>query len=47
MKVFITGATGFIGFAAAQAFARAGYEVQGLCRSPEKARLWPGRRSGP
>ena len=39
MKVFITGATGFIGFAAAQAFARAGYEVHGLCRSPEKARL--------
>jgi nucleoside-diphosphate-sugar epimerase len=39
VRVFITGATGFIGFAAAQAFARAGYEVFGLCRSPEKARL--------
>lgn len=39
MRVFITGATGFIGFAAAQAFARAGYEVHGLCRSAEKARL--------
>jgi nucleoside-diphosphate-sugar epimerase len=39
MKVFITGATGFIGLAAAQAFARAGYEVHGLCRSVEKARL--------
>jgi len=38
VKVFITGATGFIGFATAQAFARAGYEVLGLCRSAEKAR---------
>lgn len=38
MKVFITGATGSIGFAAAQGFARAGYEVLGLCRSAEKAR---------
>jgi nucleoside-diphosphate-sugar epimerase len=39
MKVFITGATGFIGLAVAQAFARAGYEVYGLCRSEAKARL--------
>ncbi len=39
MKVFITGATGFIGLAVGQAFARAGYEVRGLCRSEAKARL--------
>jgi nucleoside-diphosphate-sugar epimerase len=39
MKVFITGATGFIGLAVGQAFARAGYEVYGLCRSEAKARL--------
>jgi nucleoside-diphosphate-sugar epimerase len=39
MKVFITGATGYIGLAVGQAFARAGYEVYGLCRSEAKARL--------
>ncbi len=39
MKVFITGATGFIGLAVGQAFARAGYEVHGLCRSEAKARV--------
>lgn len=39
MKVFITGATGFIGLAAGQAFARAGYEVYGLCRSEAKAKV--------
>jgi nucleoside-diphosphate-sugar epimerase len=39
VKVFISGATGYIGLAVAQAFRRAGYEVFGLCRSAEKARL--------
>lgn len=38
MRVFITGATGIIGFAVARAFARAGYEVHGLCRTETKAR---------
>ncbi len=38
MKVFITGATGYIGFAVARAFRRAGHDVSGLVRSPEKSR---------
>jgi nucleoside-diphosphate-sugar epimerase len=39
MKLFITGATGYIGFSVATAFRRAGYEVWGLTRSQEKASL--------
>jgi nucleoside-diphosphate-sugar epimerase len=39
MKVFITGASGFIGHALALAFRRAGHRVYGLCRSGEKAAL--------
>jgi nucleoside-diphosphate-sugar epimerase len=39
MKVFVTGATGFIGFAAAQAIRRAGHDVLGLVRSPAKSKL--------
>lgn len=39
MRVFVTGATGHIGFAVASAFSRAGHETFGLARSPEKARL--------
>jgi nucleoside-diphosphate-sugar epimerase len=39
MKVFITGATGYIGFNVAMAYRRAGHEVWGLTRSAEKARL--------
>ncbi|MBI5419047.1 MAG: NAD-dependent epimerase/dehydratase family protein [Deltaproteobacteria bacterium] len=38
MKVFVTGATGYIGFNVAQAFRRAGHEVFGLVRSEEKSR---------
>lgn len=38
MRVFITGATGFIGNAVANAFARRGHHVLGLARTPEKAR---------
>jgi nucleoside-diphosphate-sugar epimerase len=36
MKLFITGATGYIGFNVAAAFRRAGYEVWGLTRNQEK-----------
>jgi nucleoside-diphosphate-sugar epimerase len=36
MKLFITGASGYIGFNVATAFRRAGYEVWGLIRSQEK-----------
>jgi nucleoside-diphosphate-sugar epimerase len=38
VKVFVTGATGYIGSAVAAAFARRGHEVAGLVRSPEKSR---------
>lgn len=38
MKIFITGATGYIGFNVASAFRRAGHEVWGLVRSQEKAK---------
>ena len=37
MKVFITGATGYIGFNVALAMRHGGLEVWGLARSPEKA----------
>jgi nucleoside-diphosphate-sugar epimerase len=36
MKIFITGATGYIGFNVALALRRHGHEVHGLTRSPEK-----------
>src|SRR2546425_960688 len=38
MPIFVTGATGYIGFAVAAALRRAGYRVWGLARSEAKAR---------
>jgi nucleoside-diphosphate-sugar epimerase len=39
MRVFVTGATGYVGFGAATALSRAGHEVWGLARDEDKARL--------
>jgi nucleoside-diphosphate-sugar epimerase len=39
MRVFITGATGYIGFSVAQSFRRAGHQVYGLTRSLENGKL--------
>ena len=39
MKVFVTGATGYIGFNVAMAYRRAGHTVWGLTRSEEKGRI--------
>lgn len=38
MKIFITSATGYIGFAVASALAAKGHQVYGLVRSEEKAK---------
>ncbi len=37
MKIFITGATGYIGGSVAFALANAGHQIHGLARTPEKA----------
>lgn len=48
MKLFITGASGYIGFNAAKAMRRAGYSVYGLVRNKQKtnvlasAEIYPG-----
>lgn len=47
MRVFITGATGFVGEAVSAALARAGHDVTGLVRSPEKARHLAAREVTP
>lgn len=39
MKIFVTGASGYIGGSIATALVSAGYEVMGLCRSTDKAEL--------
>ena len=38
MRVFITGATGYIGSVVAETFRRAGHDVSGMIRSEEKAK---------
>jgi len=39
MNIFITGATGYIGFNVAQALRRSGHNIWGLTRSEEKAKM--------
>jgi nucleoside-diphosphate-sugar epimerase len=43
MKVFVTGATGYIGGSVAARLVNSGYEVLGLVRSEEKAHILKGR----
>lgn len=46
MQVFLTGATGYIGSAVAEALVQAGYTVAGLARSEDQARLLAARGLG-
>lgn len=39
MKVFVTGAAGFIGGSIAAALVKAGHEVTGLVRKPEQVEV--------
>ena len=43
MEVYLTGATGYIGGAIAEALQKAGHKVTGLARTPEKAKLLEAR----
>ena len=47
MKVFVTGATGYIGRAVAEAFRRRGHRVAGLTRSAAKAKTLDAREIEP
>ncbi len=47
MKIFITGATGFVGSAVAETLSRAGHRVYGLVRSDAKARSLAAREIHP
>jgi len=47
MRVFLTGATGFVGGAVAEAFRRRGHRVAGLARTDEKARALAAREIEP
>jgi nucleoside-diphosphate-sugar epimerase len=47
MRVFLTGATGYIGSAVAEALQKAGHKVTGLARTPEKAKQLEARGISP